>query len=437
MTPLIEHLRRQLVATGCRRWLIGFSGGLDSTVLLHLCHALRDSFQFRAIHINHQLQSVALDWEQHCAQQAQALAIPLLVQRVDLKNSSEEAAREARYQAFIESLHADEGLLLAQHAGDQTETLLQRLLRGAGVKGLAGMPVQRELEGHCLLRPLLSIEREQLKRWATEQQWVWVEDPTNHESVYTRNWLRNEIVPRLKLRYPQLDKTAQRLTAQMQATETLLLERAQEDASVLEEAACQLNLTGGMQLSPERRHNLLHYWLRHYTDKALGSDTLNAIEREVLQAGQDRQPEYYLNGWVLKRYRATLYLLPESISTPELPHKLHLLASSEMPETYNVQGISVQSGKQGLKAGCYRLTQRQGGERLRPQNRGGSVTLKQLLQESGVPPWQRNDWPILWHQDEIVAVPGICICENWVADQGFHLDWVPFGLSDRPRFGRL
>ena len=201
-----------------KAWHVALSGGLDSTVLLHLLVQLRQIHSLpplAAVHVHHGLQVAADAWPAHCQALCDALSVPLQVFRVQVQAgaSLERAARDARYQAFVAVTQAQEVLLTGQHRDDQAETVLFRLLRGTGVSGLAGMPHQRTLgEGH-LCRPLLDVSRAELEVYARAHALTWVEDPSNTQTDFSRNYLRHEVFPALTKRWPQATASMARSAA--------------------------------------------------------------------------------------------------------------------------------------------------------------------------------------------------------------------------------
>lgn len=434
MTALSELLAERLAAhTDVRRWVIAFSGGLDSTVLLHLCARLPLSAPLLACHVDHQLQADSARWLAHCAQQCQALGVPFIGEQVCPRDASEAAARDARYAVFERLLQPGDCLLLAQHAGDQSETLLLRLLRGAGVPGLAAMPAQRRLGRGLLLRPLLDQPRQRLEVWAAQQQLSWIEDPSNQSDHYARNWLRRQILPVLRQRYPGLDQRVSATTGQFREANEILDERAQEDLQALQAPMGGIDLLGLQSLSLARQRNLLRYWVYSRLGLRLSMQALAQCEA-LMTARADRNPQLQLGEHWLCRYRGHLYLRRPA-PPPSVPQSCRVSAGQFALQ----QGqLSFAFAAQGLAPGqLLALDYRQGGERLRPLGRGGSVSLKQLLQEAGVPPWLRDSWPLLLSQGRIQAVPGICLCEEAAVDGGLWPQWMPFGLSDGGCFGRL
>lgn len=404
-----------------RRWLIGHSGGLDSQVLLHLAARHLPAEQLQVIHINHQLQSDARAWAAFSAAQAKQLGLAQQTLTVELEASSENSARDARYEAFSRQLVAGDCLLLGHHADDQAETLLFRLLRGTGLTGLAGIPAARTLAAGQLLRPLLQHSRAQLEQWAHAQQLSWVEDPSNALDDYDRNFLRNRVMPVLAQRWPGFAARWAHTAQLMVDTDQLLNTYLDQDLQRLVGPQQQLNCEK-LPVAQPRRQALLRRWLQRQGVSA-GAVPLAAIERELIGAQPDAQPLLQLGGRVIRRYRGQLYCLATMPVKPAV-----FSGALEIGEALLGDGVlTVATGEGGLKTlASVQLVRRQGGERLQPAGRGGHCSLKKLLQEAGIAPWQRASWPLLMVGEEVVAVPGICICENWQSrGVGFTVNWAP------------
>lgn len=427
MPDLLVGLRQQLdTCPKVRRWVVALSGGLDSSLLLFLLQRLEPSQPVIALHIDHQLQSDSALWVEHCRQLCSRLNIPFNLIRVTPGSASEASARAARYHAFESFLQPGDCLLLAQHADDQAETLLLRLLRGAGVTGLAAMPCSRPLGRGVLLRPLLLQSRARLEQGALELGLEPIEDPSNASSRYDRNFLRLKVLPTLKQRWPALLSRCCETAAVMREASELLTERAQEDISRCAERGglglARLNL-----LSQARQRNLLHVWVSEQSGHRLGRTQLLQLEKDFLHARSDAQPVFRLDGHQLRRHREVLYLLPDPLPVvDEGERDLVVGEPIELP----LGCLQWQPAQRGLPVG-QRLTLqfRRGGERLRPLGRGGSVSLKQLLQEAGQPPWLRSCQPLLVSEGEIIAVPGITLCEAVTSEGGLLPIWSGFGLS--------
>ena len=225
-------------------WHIAFSGGLDSTVLLDLLAKLAHTETLpplSAVHVHHGLQAAADTWPSHCQAVCESLGVPLRVMRVQVQPgaSLERAARDARYQAFAEVTEAGQVMLTGQHRDDQAETLLFRLLRGAGVRGLAAMPVHRPLAGGHLVRPLLDVSRAELEAYAHEHQLIWVEDPSNADTRFSRNYLRHRVFAVLTERWPQAVISLARTAEHLSEAQALLDELAGDGADATAAAAAR------------------------------------------------------------------------------------------------------------------------------------------------------------------------------------------------------
>ncbi|MBC3949740.1 tRNA lysidine(34) synthetase TilS [Pseudomonas folii] len=411
-------------------WHIGFSGGLDSTVLLHLLAELAERENLpplTAIHVHHGLQAVADAWPLHCQQVCEALGVSLQVISVQVKSgaSLEQAAREARYTAFSECLAENEVLLTGQHQDDQAETLLFRLLRGAGVLGLAGMSVSRSLGQGQLVRPLLSISREELETYAREHHLLWVEDPSNEDSHYSRNYLRNQVLPALRSRWPQATANMARTAAHLNEAQQLLEELAQVDLASAESSHAfdwlelpSLALPALAGLSPSRQRNALRHWLAPLTrlpdsDHWVGWETLR-------DAGQGGHPVWRLADGELHRDQGRIWWLSDNWLKPVMP-SAQPWADARHALTLPDNGQLFIDGE--LPSGVLEVRYRQGGEVLSLPDRGHR-DLKRLLNEREIPIFVRGRLPLLFRNGEILAVanlPALNVCGH----ESFILRWVP------------
>jgi len=404
-----------------RRWLIAHSGGLDSQVLLHLAARHLPAASVQVLHINHQLQSGAEKWAQFSAAQAKALGLDHQTVCLSLSDQSENSAREGRYQVFSDRLRAGDCLLMGHHADDQAETLLFRLLRGSGLRGLTGIPRSRPLAAGQLLRPLLGATRTQLEDWAQQQGLDWVDDPTNAIDDYDRNFLRNRVMPLLRERWPGLAQRWGQTATQLADAEQLLNQYLDRDLLSLQGAQRQLNCQQ-LPASAGQRRALLRRWLQQQ-GISVEAARLMRIETEVIGAQADAQPLMQLGELQLRRYQQQLFIVRPG-AAPASPSQASL-ATGEHRLGDGVLSIAAGAGLKTLDG--LKLVRRQGGEYLRPAGRGGRCSLKKLLQEKGIPPWQRSHWPLLMSGEEIVAVPGLCVCENWQTESnGFLVNWTPF-----------
>lgn len=396
-------------------WRVALSGGLDSSVLLHLLVRLRERESLPAlgaIHVHHGLQAAADAWPEHCRRLCAALGVPLQVEfvRVEAGASLERAAREARYAAFERHLGAGELLLTGQHRDDQAETLLFRLLRGAGVRGLAGMPARRALGRSQLLRPLLGVSRAELQAYAEQQGLRWVEDPSNADSRLARNFLRHEVLPPLARHWPQALQNMARSAAHLREAQDLLDELAVGDlapARLAGEFAWlslpALRLAPLRELSPSRQRNALRHWLAPLT--AL-PDSAHWVGWDALRdAAVDAAPIWRLAAGELRRADERLWWLAgDWLRQPSVPGEWEAPAQPlALPGNgwVSLQGSGPQQGLQ--------IRYRAGGEVLALPGRGHR-DLKRLLNERGVPAFVRGRLPLLYRGEELLAVanlPGI------------------------------
>lgn len=425
MTDLASRLLSRLAPwRSAPSWCVALSGGLDSSVLLHLLADLRrhhDLPVLRALHVHHGLQVVADAWPAHCQRLCDSLGVELQVCPVQVEEgaSLEQSARNARYSAFIEALGAGDVLLTGQHRDDQAETLLLRLLRGAGLRGLSAMPVQRRLGAGELVRPLLEISRDQLLAYATEQGLQWIEDPSNGDTRFARNYLRHDVLPTLMARWPQAHRSLARSASHLAEARELLDEMAQQDlASVLETdefswlGLPSLDLRSLARLSPARQRNALQYWLVPYTrlpdsDHWAGWDDLR-------DARIDASPVWRLTDGELHRAGERIYWLSGHWLAPlsEPAPWVDPLEPLPLPGNGSVS-LTGSALPHGLRVGY-----RQGGETLELAGRGRR-DLKRLLNERQVPSFARRRLPLLFAGERLVAVANL----PGLADGDLQLTW--------------
>lgn len=393
-------------------WHVAFSGGLDSTVLLHLLaeyarnHA---SPPLRAIHIHHGLQAAADAWPTHCQAICDNFDVELQVIHVQVSPgaSLEQAAREARYAAFRQVLGPGDILFTGQHRDDQAETLLFRLLRGAGLRGLAAMPGQRALGQGSLVRPLLACSRQHLHDYAQAQGLTWIEDPSNVDTQFARNYLRGEVMPQLQQRWPQASQNFARAAEHLGEALGLLDELAQEDLALAGKGAPlawpgldSLDLAALLALSPARQRNALQYWLSQRTRLP---DTRHwAGWADLRDAGADARPVWRLADGRLVRSHGRIWWLSGdwlqqpagSLAWPDPDGLLRLPGNG----CVRLVGAAVPSG--------LRIAYRQGGEMLEVPGRGRR-DLKRLLNEQQVPHFLRSRLPLLYHGECLLAVANL------------------------------
>ena len=416
-------------------YCVAYSGGVDSHVLLYLLASARESLSapVSAVHVNHQIQSQSGDWAVHCRDVCEELQVPFETLNVDGRarrgESPEAAARTARYRALARWLAPGALLITAQHQDDQAETLLLQLFRGAGPRGLAAMPRITELgQGH-LLRPFLEYRQADILAYAREHGLRWVEDPTNTDTRYDRNLLRQNLLPQLREHWPGLTRVLAR-AAGLQADQAELAGALAEldlDSCGCDGQADQVSIAGLLALSPARQRNVMRHWIELNGFTLPSLEVLKRVEREVLQAREDATPLVHWAGAELRRYRDTLYLMsplekpePGTHLTWDGITPLELAGGILTSEPVTGSGLRIDQGI------TLQVRFRQGGETLQPAGRAGHHALKKLLQEWSVPDWERGYIPLIYQNDKLVAVAGRCVCEGHAAspdEQGYRLHW--------------
>jgi tRNA(Ile)-lysidine synthase len=365
--------------------------------------------------VNHGLQADAASWASRCEQLCDQLGIPLHSFSVSVQPSGEgveAAARDARYNLFRSELREREVLLTAHHADDQLETLLLALVRGSGVRGLASMPfVQRLGRGfHC--RPLLDVDREALHAWARAQGLQWIEDRSNQNPSFDRNYLRLAVVPALRRRWPAIAHAAARTAQHLGEATELLDELAARDLAEVGLDRC-LHVRKFERLSSARRRNVLRAWLRQHGARAPSARKLAAIEHDVLHAAFDRTPCIECDGVSIRRHRDLLYCtrpmpqIPQHDLTWNPQQPLHLaelgalVAHMDSPRANRLWIVRFREGGEAVPVGAHHRK------------------LKHLLQQQNVLPWWRSAVPLVYDADELIAVgdlwvhPGAQLLIRW------------------------
>lgn len=411
--PTLDELSADLArrAPAGPLWL-AFSGGLDSTVLLHLLLRAGLGARLSVIHVDHGLHPDSARWAEHCGAVAEALALPFRQVRVavERRGGLEAAAREARYRAL--TAHAGQDTLItAHHRDDQAETVLLRLLRGAGVPGLAAIREQGEWRGTPLWRPLLGVTRDDLAALAAGAGWPWLNDPSNSDQSLDRNYLRGTVLPALVARWPATVAALARAADHQAEAAQVLAERAAEDAAALGVEWFELPLTV-KDLSLARRRNLLRWWLARAGAGRPSRVRLAQIEA-LLQAPAHRAARVEWSGWQLRRFAGRLHLLEQSGLTPLSGERAW--PTGDAPVALGVWRLVPGAGAPAVwrpvDAGPLRLLAATGGERL--HRNGCHQRVSELWRAAGVPPWRRAQWPLVYEGEALRCVPGVGVADAW------------------------
>ena len=402
-----------------QHYCVAYSGGIDSHVLLHaLVQHKPASSQLRAIHIHHGLQIAADEWVEHCTEQARSLNVPLEIKYVDAKaakgKSPEASAREARYAALAEMMTEGEVLLTAHNQNDQAETVFLQLLRGAGVKGLAAMPAQSEFNSGILYRPLLNISRAEIAEYAHEQQLSWVEDPSNDNTHYDRNFLRQKIMPLLAERWPSFAQTVARSAQHCAEASALIEEVAEQDlvkvnGLILDLTPSVLPIKALLSLTIARQCQVIRHWLVQQQFPVPSTTQMESLFRDLIHAAEDKKPLMQWPGVEIRRFKGYLFaMLPlspfDSSLEIEWDGRTPLLLPADLgvlnPDDPRL--LTIKPTLATTKSCIIRF--RRGGETLRIPERKGTHELKKLFQEWGVLPWRRDRVPLMHINGEMVLV---------------------------------
>jgi len=423
---LHDFLRRLPPAPRCH---LALSGGLDSCVLLHLLVSLRHElpWELAAIHVHHGLQPQADTWLSHCRALCEGYRIPFTGRRLELSpapgESLEALAREARYQALAGEMGEGELLLTAQHRDDQAETLLLQLLRGSGPAGLAAMPELARFGPGWLARPLLSCSRDSLEAYAGRQGLSWAEDPSNRELRFDRNFIRHEVMPLLRRRWPSAAATLARSARLSGELLALAREEGEEDLGrVRREDPLCLDIAALRSFDSARLRNLLRQWFLSQGVKPPDSRRLQRIEGELVRGRRDAVPVVAWGRWEVRRYRDDLMLLPRREEIPE-PAPLIWSEGDSLQLPGGLGRLVAGVGREGLSEACWRRARievrfRHGGERCLPAGQAHHRALKKLFQEWGIPPWERGRIPLVYLDGQLALIPGRLVCQPFAAPPG-------------------
>ena len=422
-----------------RRINVALSGGNDSTALLSVLVSLRDSFglRLRALHVNHAWTPESSAWETHCEMFCRELDVPFksfALERCDHSGMrgppeklGEAKAREQRYQWFSSICGVEELLVTAHHLDDQSETVILRLMRGSAIRGLGAMRKVQHLYGMTVLRPLLDLPKERLETWVTEHGLGIVSDGSNFDETYDRNLLRRQVLPLLQARWPNTAQSLARSARYFQEVQSVLDSTAAEDL-----ARCRLPRREKMlwdlgsvcknkilQLDAPRLFNLLRYWVDINDLQVPSERALREFVRQLNSGRQSASPSLRVGAAEFRYHRNRLFLVPEPLSTVPTPAEAQAWQGSDlsirgpdialMPRATNTQGLSAEL----FRTGTVELRWRRGQQSVMPIGRGRHRhSLRKLLQESELPPWQRERIPLVFINGRFAAMPQVVVDES-------------------------
>lgn len=386
-TPKPKDLINSL--PNCEGYLIAYSGGADSTALLHLFSQVEN---VRAIHINHGLQEEANDWQNHCQQICEKLGIELIIEQANLKDASENSCRKARYEFFKKHLQPYEILLTAHHAQDQAETILLKLLRGTGIGGLTGIDKLRQFSKGFIARPLLDYSPEQLKNYLKKIDANWIEDGSNNDNSYRRNYIRNEVLPSLQSEFPQAIENINRCGNNSKNSLDLLNHLCDfQDKS--------LPIYKLLDLPSQLQATLVYHWLSQKGIPTPDSKTLKQITSDFIHAAVDKKPYYKNIYYQLFRSQGAIFCIEnfkiiDSETTFQWnTHKPFVFPNKCGTLTYHGNDnfdlvVKFNQGTQKLQTHWHRFHKK----------------TKKLFQENHIPTWERQNTPFIYLNNKLISL---------------------------------
>ncbi len=392
-----------------KRYVIALSGGIDSIVLTHILSTLQSQPELIAIHINHGLDKEADTWQAHCRTFCAELGVGFIAKSVVVTKTGkglEAAAREQRYRALRQQLRTGDVLLTAHHQQDQAETLLLNLFRGSGVTGLAAMPIVKYSQQVQHIRPMLSVEKADIQSYAEHYNLAYINDPSNLDLTFTRNFIRHKLLPELRQRWTRLDVILSRTAENMGQAAELLVDLAQIDLKQIRGSDQRITLSLLNELSLPRQKNAVRYWMSTFGINPT-QQQLTAVFEDCIQAAEHANPKVELAGYVFRRYRDCLYSLKKSQNNPPLQHYSwqlsHNLSLPELdlllePDTLLSSDLELSDEDE------VEVRFRQGGEKFKADKQGLRKSLKNYFQEVGLPPWERDIVPLIYKDNELIAV---------------------------------
>jgi tRNA(Ile)-lysidine synthase len=398
---------------------VAFSGGLDSTVLLHATIKAHGKKNVHAFHVHHGIQKEADQWQAHCKAVAKQFGCHFDTQNVKLNKPSniESQARNLRYEALTEmcQAHQIQDLLLAHHLDDQAETVLIQLMRGAGLPGLSAMPQVKSNELIHLWRPFLNMRRKDLEIYAKEHQLTWIEDPSNQDESYRRNAIRKSILPTLEKFQEGAIENLSRSAKHLSEAQELLNQLADIDLGLIEvkEGLSKTNLIRLYKTSQARATNALRRWLSKNGLAYPSEERLIAWWSELQQTRPDSQLQWDHDQQVIRLWRGHLTITQDSSSTEVMGEWVF----KKIPANSKKPGIAKDRFEKAKKKGLINTMAREGGEKFKVDSKRPRRSLKNLYQEAAIPPWQR-DVPLLYIGEDLVAVAGIGISADWQTTEG-------------------
>lgn len=420
----VQQALNQYIENGQFTFTVALSGGVDSVVLLHIMHGLKQQYpqlNLSAIYVNHGLSENAFHWQQFCHARCQQLAINFKAAQVTVKQQSrtsiEAQARKVRYQALDEYSPSGSVILLGQHLNDQVETFLLRLKRGSGLKGLGAMQQTRVLEsGRECYRPLLAVKRSEIEAFAQQFNISHITDESNANERFDRNFLRQQIVPKLAERFTGFEQCTARSIELLQQQQALLDEYTQQDLAQCINQHQALELHKLSDYSAGRTANVLRAWLALFSHTMPSQKQLTQIMSQAIHAQADAQIKIELSDGQIRRHQGLLYFVqptPLAVNIERVTSRELVLNDGQILQC--LQGIGIRAPKPdeqvSVRFNC-------NSARIKPLKKPGSNSLKHWFKDAKVAPWLRAHIPLIFYNDELVQVVGYFVSDNHKDENG-------------------
>ena len=433
-----ESIASLLTPFKCQTITVALSGGVDSIVLLHLLSSLRDQQwvdTVEAVHVHHGLSDYADQWADFCEYICQKWKIPLTVARISVPEGTgdglEQTARKLRYSIFEQHVLDGSCLVMGHHQDDQAETVLLRLFRGTGLEGLCGMPKSRRLGEGLLLRPLLEIRRKTIEQYATHHQLEWIEDDSNQDERFSRNFLRQSLIPEIEQRWPGASQRIAALTDELTAVSETMQGHVVASLSLCQwqgegwwqNGFSLLNIRSLKSLSTELQKQVFRLWLKNNTGSVLGRESLQKLFNELIDARKDAEPQLKVGDYIVRRFRGDLYIThgEEMISHDVQQWGWPISESLTLKDGLHLSGARTEVGSILLPNRQLQIRRREhipAGEKIAIAGRNGRKTLKRWLQDYNLPPWCRHRQPFIYDGDRMIAAPGLWVCPEYYGKTG-------------------
>lgn len=414
---------------------IAFSGGLDSTVLLNSIIKLHPKNRLIALHINHGVNPESDDWEIFCRERACELGIEFKSWKIeDLDKISEESLRNRRLKAFEEWASKDDLIITGHHSDDQVETVLFRIFRGTGLKGVRGIEKLSNVSTLNFYRPLIDYKKEELLKYARKNDLIWIEDDSNKESNFSRNLIRNDLIPKIKERWPFINKSINKISNNAAKAQKLLLEIASEDLKKIKGSNEIIKISKLKLFSSERQENLIFYWLTHMNYLNVSSGQMVQILSAISKPSEGTS-RFFVSSAYGTAHQVLVSSKDISVINNDLLHPLpeNICINWNLKEPINIPSgkLSVKESlgkgldKQYIEKGAI-IKARIGGEKCKPFGRNKSQKIKNLFQEFEVPDWKRDGIPIIYINERIAAVGDLWVCEEFhtsLHEKGVSIIW--------------